>query len=33
MNELHEQIDKTAVGIKKLMDYLISSDFKGTKFK
>ena len=33
MNELREQIDKTAVGIKKLMDYLISSDFKGTKFK
>lgn len=33
MSEVCELIDKTAIGIKKLMDYLIKTEFKGTKFK
>lgn len=33
LNELHNEINKTAVGIKKLMDYLKKSEFKGNKFK
>ncbi len=33
LNNLHDEINKIAIGMKKLMEYLKKSEFKGNKFK